>query len=77
MTITNNKILDEVLSLPNNMRADLIEILIESLNLPAQSEVDKLWADEAENRINALEKGIVNKISGEEVIKEIKGKYKT
>ncbi len=64
----------EVLVLPSNERLALIDKLIISLNLPTQSDIDKLWADEAERRIEELDKGIVKGIPGEEVFAEIRAR---
>lgn len=76
MPVPNEKILNEVLSLPNNMRADLVDLLLESLNLPTQNNIDKLWAKEAEKRIKDIDLGKIKTIPGEQVINEIKEKYK-
>ena len=64
----------EVLVLPSNERLALIDKLIISLNLPTQSDIDKLWADEAERRIEESDKGIVKGIPGEEVFAEIRAR---
>ncbi len=71
MTSLDEKMVDEALSLPSNMRAILIEKLIESLNLPKREDIDKLWAEEAEKRIADVDSGRVKPISGEQVFKEI------
>jgi len=71
MTSLDEKMVDEALSLPSNIRAILIEKLIESLNLPKREEIDKLWAEEAEKRIADVDSGRVKPISGEQVFKEI------
>lgn len=72
----SNKIVEEAMFLPSNERLALIESLIQSLNLPTQAEVDKIWAVEAEKRIKELDEGIVKEISGDEVIKEVRERYK-
>ena len=64
----------EVLILPSNERLALIDKLIISLNLPTQSDIDKLWAEESERRIEELDKGIVKGIPGEEVFAEIRAR---
>ncbi len=76
MTSLDEKMLDEALSLPSNMRAILIEKLIESLNLPKREDIDKLWAEEAEKRIADVDSGRVKPISGEQVFKEIHERLK-
>ncbi len=76
MTSLDEKMVDEALSLPSNMRAILIEKLIESLNLPKREDIDKLWAEEAEKRIADVDSGRVKPISGEQVFKEIHERLK-
>ncbi len=76
MTNLDEKLVDEALSLPSNMRAMLIERLIESLNLPKREDIDKLWAEEAEKRIADVDSGRVKPISGEQVFKEINERLK-
>ncbi|MFO8019976.1 MAG: addiction module protein [Promethearchaeia archaeon] len=48
MAELSEKMLDEILSLPSNLRAKLVDRLIKSLNLPIQKEIDELWSQEAE-----------------------------
>ncbi len=76
MTSLDEKMVDEALSLPSNLRAILIEKLIESLNLPKREDIDKLWAEEAEKRIADVDSGRVKPISGEQVFKEIHERLK-
>lgn len=64
-------ILNQALELSANERAILAEQLLMSLDLP-DSNIDELWATEAEDRINEYEKGNVQTKSAQEVF----GKYK-
>jgi len=48
------KIVDEALWLPPRSRAKLADKLLDSLNQPRQREIDKLWADEVEDRIDGF-----------------------
>ena len=75
MTSTDERIFQEALSLPADMRLSLIERLLTSLNLPADEEIDRMWAEEAERRILQLEKGEAALIPGEEVFAKIRSKY--
>ncbi|MET0502840.1 MAG: addiction module protein, partial [Candidatus Binatia bacterium] len=47
------KVVSDALSLPPRSRAKLAEQLLESLDDPKQKEIDRLWADEVEDRIDA------------------------
>ena len=76
MTELNEKLLQEVLSLPSHLRTKLIDKLIESLNIPIQKEIDELWAEEAEKRISDINSGKVKSIPGEEVFEEIRSRFK-
>jgi putative addiction module component (TIGR02574 family) len=76
MSTVAKKILDEVLLLPADARASLVEQLLASLNLPTQPEIDCLWAQEAERRIDQLDKGTVQPIPGEKVFSDIRKKYR-
>ena len=72
MLTLSKKVEEEVLTLPANERLSLIDTLIMSLNLPTQTEVDKLWAEEAEKRIKELNEGNVQGIPGDEVFAEMR-----
>jgi putative addiction module component (TIGR02574 family) len=75
MATLNKNLLNEALSLPSDLRSQLIDILIQSLNLPPQSEIDTLWLEEAERRGKAVKKGEVLPIPGESVFEEIRKRY--
>ena len=73
----NTRVVDDALSLPPRSRAKLAEKLLESLDKPNQKEIDRLWADEAEARIDAFERGEIGTIPGKDVFRKIKrGKKK-
>jgi putative addiction module component (TIGR02574 family) len=59
------RLLEEALALPVNERADLVERLLSSLD-PVEPEIEKRWAKEVEDRIDALERGNLKTISAEE-----------
>ncbi len=69
--LTKNELIDEAISLPVELRAQLIEKLLKSLN-PLQDEIDRLWAIEAERRVAEIESGQVQTISGEEVFEKLR-----
>ena len=72
MITLSPKIEQEVLSLPLDERLALIDKLISSLNLPPQVNIDKLWAKEAERRIEELDSGKVQEIPGDMVFSELR-----
>jgi len=52
--------------LPPAERAQLAEQILTSLNLGDRSEIDALWAQEAEERLDAFEQGQLKAISAAE-----------
>ena len=74
MATAEDKVLDEVLSLPVEARLALVEKLLLSLNVPTQREIDELWATEAERRVSELDSGEVELVPGEQVLSRIRGK---
>lgn len=68
--IRTRELFNEAVSLPVEMRTRLVEKLLLSLN-PSQKEIDKLWAKEAERRVEEIRSGKVKTISGEKVFKKI------
>ncbi|MFZ5905925.1 MAG: addiction module protein [Nitrospirota bacterium] len=71
--IRTRELFNEAVSLPVEMRTRLVEKLLLSLN-PSQKEIDKLWAKEAERRVEEIRSGKVKTISGEKVFKKILNK---
>ena len=70
MTANAEQVLANALSLPPNERAQLAEQLFASLDI-SQDELDRLWAQEADSRIDAYERGEIKTISAEKVFKSI------
>ena len=75
MPTVANKIYDEALSLPADARIGLVEKILSSLNLPTQDEIDRAWAEEAERRVDQIDRGKVKLIPGEKVFERIRQKY--
>ena len=75
MTELNEKLLDEIFSLPSDLRVKLIDKIIKSLNLPIQKEIDQVWAEEAEKRVSEINSNKVKLISGEDFFKDIQKQY--
>jgi len=69
--IKTEDLFDEAISLPLEIRTKLVEKLLRSLN-PSQKEIDKLWAKEAERRVEEIKSGQVKTIPGERVFKKIR-----
>jgi putative addiction module component (TIGR02574 family) len=69
--LKTDELIDEAISLPIELRAQLIEKILKSMN-PSQDEIDKLWSIEAEKRVADIDSGKVKMIPGEEVFDKIR-----
>lgn len=58
----------EIKKLNVKERSELAKWLIESLDELSGSDIEVLWAEEAERRLDELEKGLVTEIPAEEVL---------
>ena len=68
--IKTEELIDEVMSLPVEVRLQLADKLLQSLN-PSRKEIDEAWAAEAETRVQEIRTGKVKTIPGDEVFKKI------
>jgi putative addiction module component (TIGR02574 family) len=64
-------ILAEALELPPMERAELVENLLSSFEFQSRKATDALWAHEAEDRIDAFDRGEMTAIPAKEVFAEI------
>ena len=71
MTNKSKKILAESLELPPIERAALVEALLSSFDFPALKEIDQLWSKEAEERIEAYERGELRVSPAKDVFERI------
>lgn len=76
MNRSSAKVVSDALSLPPRSRAKLAEKLLESLDDPRQREIDRLWAEEVEDRIAAYERGELKAIPGKEVFRGLRPRKK-
>ena len=65
------QILAEALKLPPMERAELVENLLTSFEFQSREKIDALWAEEAEDRIDAFERGEMVTIPAKDVFAEI------
>lgn len=66
---TTNSILEEALALRPSQKAELIDKLLSSLD-KSDKEIDELWAKEAENRIDAYDRGNIKAISLDKILEK-------
>lgn len=67
----SKNILKEALTLKPSEKAELVDKLLSSLDKP-DKEIDKLWAQEAEDRINAYDRGEIKAVTLQEVLEKYK-----
>jgi putative addiction module component (TIGR02574 family) len=67
MTISRETLVNEALSLPPVERVTVIDRLLASLDEPDQK-LDALWAEEAEARLEAFERGDIRSVTLEEML---------
>jgi putative addiction module component (TIGR02574 family) len=75
MATTNDRVVEEALSLPADVRLNLIEKLLMSLNLPIDEEIDRMWAEEAERRVSQIDENEARLVPGEEVFAKVRAKH--
>jgi putative addiction module component (TIGR02574 family) len=71
VTSRSSELLQEALALPPDERAHIAERLLSSLDTPADRRIEELWAIEAEDRLDAFERGELKTFSAEEVFDQI------
>lgn len=59
----------EIKKLDLKDRAALAKWIVESLDELSEVEIEALWVDEAEHRLDEMERGLVTEISAEEVLR--------
>ena len=72
MAMTIEQLAAEALSLPSEERAKLADRLVESLDAAEISQLDQLWAGEAQRRLEEVRSGRVQTISGEEALAQVR-----
>ena len=68
--ISKEELITEAISLPVEIRLQLVERLLQSLN-PSYKDIDELWAIEAGRRVAEIKRGEVETVPGEEVLRKL------
>ncbi|MBI2873955.1 MAG: addiction module protein [Firmicutes bacterium] len=74
MSEQSKKVLADALALPPIERAALVEAILSSFDFPARQEVDERWAEEAEHRIDAYERGELSVVPADAVFERLEGR---
>ena len=67
--VKDTDLLTAALKLPPRKRERVAEALLQSIKLPSQKHLDRLWAQESESRIDGFLAGKIKTVSGEKVLK--------
>jgi putative addiction module component (TIGR02574 family) len=71
MSARSKDVLEKALSLSPIERAELVEEILSSFDFPARERIDALWANEAEERIDAFEEGELPSSPAKDVFNKI------
>ena len=72
MSADSKQILRDALALPPEELAQLVEQLLATLQSPPDPKLDELWAREAEDRLNAYDRGELEAVPAESVFETIR-----
>jgi len=75
MTTRTKEVLEQAVGLPPMERAALVEGILSSFDFPARADIDAAWAQEAEDRIDAYDRGELAAIPAAKVFEKIEKKY--
>lgn len=71
MATTVERLAEQALKLPNESRARLADLLVESLEGEDLGRIDELWAVEAKRRRDEVRSGRVKVIPGEQARRQV------
>ncbi|NEO29622.1 MAG: addiction module protein [Symploca sp. SIO3C6] len=66
------QITQEALSLPSNLRIQLVDKLIASLEMDVDENTHAVWLTEAKRRQDEIRSGIIQPIPGEEALAQVR-----
>ena len=72
MSTTVEQLAEQAMNLPGESRARLADLLVESLDADALTEIDRLWLTEAKRRRDEVRTGIVKTIPGDEALRSVR-----
>jgi len=71
MSTTVEQLAEQAMTLPGESRARLADILVESLDADALTDIDRLWLSEATRRRDEVRADNVKAIPGEEALRSV------
>jgi len=72
--IKTDELISEAISLPIDIKTQLINRLLVSLN-PECRDIDEFWMKEAEKRLKDIKTEKVKTVSGDQIFQEIKERF--
>ncbi|NJK34276.1 MAG: addiction module protein [Oscillatoriales cyanobacterium SM2_2_1] len=69
---STEQLTEEILSLPNELRALLADKLVESLEFVADPAIQAIWVTEAKRRRDEVRDGSVQPIPGEDALAQVR-----
>ena len=70
MATTLYKIVEQAMGLPSDSRAQLADLLVQSLDSDGLGYVERIWVDEAKRRRDEVRNGKVDTIPGETALRK-------
>src|SRR5580658_4696357 len=67
-------VLEKALALPPDERAELVDRLLSSLNTERERRIEELWAQEAEDRLEAFDRGEIKAVAMQNVLEPKKAR---
>ena len=72
MSTIVEQLAEQAMKLPGESRARLADLLVESLDADALTQIDRLWLSEAKRRRDEVRAGKVKTIPGEEALRSVR-----
>ena len=72
MPTTFEQLAEQSMNLPDESRARLADLLVESLDANALTQIDQLWLSEAKRRRDEVRAGKVQTIPGDQALQRVR-----
>ena len=72
MSTIIEQLAEQAMNLPGESRARLADLLVESLDADALTQIDRLWLSEAKRRRDEVRSGKVKTIPGDEALRSVR-----
>jgi len=76
MATTLEQLAEQAMALPSESRAQLADLLVESLEGDELGRIEQLWLTEAKRRRDEVRSGMVNTVPGEEALRRVRDSLK-